>query len=94
MSYYNTTHLSGEELKQAVKSAEKQEAAVLILFQNTDRSYSPSQVMNLMEKAGWNCSLTSWRRAITNLTDKGVLQKTDEQIKGLYGKPEFKWKAS
>ncbi len=36
--------------------------------------------------------LTSIRRAITVLTNKGLLQKTDEQISGVYGKPEYVWK--
>lgn len=91
MIYYNTTHLSGQELKRAIEQAKKQEDAVMLLFENTGREYSPSQVMKLMVKAGWDCPITSWRRAITNLTKSGRLRQTSEQVIGMYGRPEFKW---
>jgi len=42
----------------------------------------------------WNAKppITSVRRALTNLTDAGDLVKTDKQVKGPYGRPEFIWK--
>ena len=35
--------------------------------------------------------LTSIRRAIHDLTDKGLLFKTDRKRHGLYGRPEYIW---
>lgn len=90
-SYYNTTRLEKADLKNAIIRAKKQEEAILLLFKNTDRSYSPSQVLALMNKAGKNWPLTSCRRALTNLCSFGDLVKTDEQVKGMYGMMEHKW---
>ena len=91
MSFYNTVRLEGQRLKEAITRAKKQEEAILLLFKNTDRSYRPSQVLALMNKAGKNWPLTSCRRSLTNLVATGDLVKTEEQTKGMYGMMEHKW---
>lgn len=91
-SYYNTNNLTGSDLKEAIIKAEKQEEAIELLYANSDRSYSPSQVLGLMNKAGKQWPITSLRRAITNLQKKGVLVKTGEMVKGMYSSPENTWK--
>ena len=35
--------------------------------------------------------ITSIRRAMTNLTDDGMIVKTQETVKGVYGKNEHLW---
>ena len=88
-TYFNTTHESGVELKRSRKSCGDQEVVIAEMFRNHGR-LSPSQAHRLYPDNG--TPLTSIRRAITVLTNKGLLQKTDEQVRGVYGKPEYIWK--
>ena len=41
--------------------------------------------------SGLNCPITSIRRAMTNLSDDGKLEKTKEYVVGNYGKKEHLW---
>jgi hypothetical protein len=41
--------------------------------------------------SGLNCPITSIRRAMTNLSDNGKLEKTNEFVMGNYGKKEHLW---
>lgn len=86
-AYYNTTNLSGKDLGDAVASAFNQEEIIYGLYKRHSK-LSPSQVGALLNH---KYPLTSVRRAITNLTKKNYLVKTDEQRKGFYGKPEYVW---
>ena len=90
MSYYNTTSLSGQELKAAVFCASNQDEAIKLIFK-TGKPYTPSEIMTLCNRAGHNYLLTSCRRAITGLTNKGVLRNTGNFKQGLYGRPEGVW---
>ena len=90
--YYNTTRISGEELKEAVKSARKQDDAILLIYLNTRLQYSPWQIHQLMIKAGWKHPITSSRRSITNLTKSGHLIQTSDKVVGEYGRLEYQWK--
>lgn len=89
--FYNTTGLTGDELKNAIARAKSLEQSILLLFKNTNRGWSPSQVLKLMQKAGKQQPITSIRRAITNLTSAGDLVKSPEQVLGLYNDPEHVW---
>ena len=91
--YYDTTHLPSAELKQAKRQASDQDAAVMRCFEAFGES-TPSGVWQNCISNGWIGSgtpLTSIRRSITGLTNKGELTKTGEQRKGIYGKPEYVW---
>lgn len=92
-SFFNTINLSGDNLEKAKARALAQEALVEEIFKaNPGRHFSPSQLQKLVaSKYDRHCPLTSWRRAITNLTKRGVLFKTDKQIAGIYGEPEYCW---
>lgn len=91
-SYYNTTHLTGEELKQAWKDAETQEQQILILFRKYhDRLFTPFEVLDRVYPNG-DVPITSVRRAITNLTECRALLKTEVQRDGPYGKPSYCWR--
>ena len=89
--YHNTTNLSGPALMQAVAKAEKQDEAVLLIYKETRKAWSPSQIHASLEKAGRLLPITSVRRAITNLTNTGDLVKCVEQRVGLYGALEGLW---
>lgn len=88
--YYNTTGLTGQDLKQAVFFADTQDEAITLIYK-TGRPYSPSEIMKLCNKAGHNWPITSIRRSITGLTDRGVLTNTGNLKEGMYGRPEGVW---
>lgn len=91
--YHNTTRLQGVELRDAVQSAECQEAAVLAIFASRpDSPMSPSQVWRIGCDQGSRWLLTSVRRAMTNLTEARELLKMDDRIDGAYGRPEYVWR--
>ena len=54
------------------------------------RWWSPSEILIYCMKH--TVPLTSVRRAVTNLTNRGDLVKTDKQVKGPYGRPEYQWR--
>lgn len=60
-----------------------------VFFLGRLSSFSPSQVH---EQKCFQWPLTSTRRAISNLTKAGILEKTDHTVEGRYGKPEHCWK--
>lgn len=85
--YYNTTNESAEQLNMFKGKATKQENEILQLFKR-DILLSPSDV----QKEFKNYPLTSVRRAITNLTITGLLEKTTDKRPGIYGRNECVWK--
>ena len=91
MSYHNTTGLVGGELRQAEAGATKQERIILRLFSGLHDGHglTPSQVHRKAFQS--TVPITSVRRAITNLTDRGELVKTDDTAPGPYGRPEHLW---
>lgn len=70
--------------------AQKQDAAILDLFDyaHPDFTASPSQVHALFPH--W--PLTSIRRALSNLTARGELEKLPETVMGNWGRPEHVWR--
>lgn len=93
-SYWNTTRLEGDALRDAVAKAEQQDAAILTIFRNASGPLSPSQVWALCEQAGKRWPITSVRRAISNLTDDRVLEMLESKRDGLYGRPEHEWRVA
>jgi len=92
VSYHNTTDSVGAEFRRYAVKAATQEKQLLELFAiSPERSYTPSEAVS----ATWlNAPLTSIRRAISNLTAAGELEKTAEQRPGPYGRPEYCWRAA
>jgi hypothetical protein len=86
-TYFNTTNLSKEDLKESIANAFKQEELIVNLYKRYG-SLSPSDVLKLLD---FKYPITSVRRAITTLTKKHLLIKTEVQKKGLYGKLEYIW---
>lgn len=93
MTYFNTTHEAGAELAEAVNAAKAQDAVVLGLFRASGEPLSPSAVWRCCLAVGHHWPLTSVRRAITTLTERALLVRTDCKVVGHYGRREHQWQA-
>lgn len=89
--HYNTTSLKGKELKAREGKNESQEVRILNFFKNNKTSSYKPNFINFMVFDN-SVPLTSVRRAMTYLTKKELLIKTDVKQKGLYGDPVHTWK--
>jgi len=93
MTFYNTTHLTGFELKESRRKANTQEDRILHFFErNKGNRYTPEEIQTYCQMA--TRPLTSVRRAITNLTKEGYLRKTKTMKLGMYGKQVHTWEYS
>lgn len=94
-SYFNTTNLSGDNLKTASIKALTQEQAILkFMRKRYATKFTPDE---LCDKVFNNTvPITSVRRALTNLTcdDIGELIKTETKRAGRYGKLTHTWKVN
>lgn len=87
---HRTRHYTDEQIRHLKESATKQERVIARWFYaNPDRQIGPSR---LHEEQGYGWPLTSTRRAITNLTDAGILQKAGKTDSSIYGRPEHLWR--
>ena len=99
-SYYNTTKETGEQLAQSKAKAINQEDIIINIFLMCSMEHrcliniAPSDIWNIYCKEYKKIPLTSIRRAISNLTNKQQLVKTDKMKEGIYGKPEHCWRLS
>jgi len=91
-TFYNTISLKGNDLREAVANAKKQEEAVYLIFMHTGKPYTASDITRLTEKAGLKYPVWSNRRAITNLKTAGKLVMLDEMKMGPMGKNEHLYK--
>jgi hypothetical protein len=89
MTYHNTTNQSGSTLKEYTEKAKSQDEIILELYKKHKR-LSPSRVFVLMQGIA-PAPITSFRRAISNLTKDGKLVKTNETVLGIYKRPEYVW---
>ena len=86
-SYHNTTKETGPELAQSISKAMNQEDVIMSLFETYRNIYgklnvmSPSYIqgiwINGVDRKAYP-PITSIRRAMTTLTRKGMLIKTDK----------------
>lgn len=93
-TYHNTTHET-TQLQAFTSIAIGQDAVVLDFFKKRPLvEFSPSQVLknliniNMINNA---TPITSIRRSMTNLTVAGKLNKTENKVQGMYGRPEHTW---
>ena len=87
--FYNTIKLSGSDLQSARTNCKSQEDFIKWLFTNEPSlKITPSQLLNLFDN---RVPITSVRRALTNLTNENFLEKTNNMMEGIYGKPEHIW---
>lgn len=94
--FFNTNKESGETLAESKAKCNKQEENILKIFKYRNEygflcNISPEEVQKLYAEEHAPIPLTSVRRALTCLTKKGYLQKTDEMVKGNYGKKVHTW---
>jgi len=92
MSYYNTNNEEGSALSRSRENTQNQEELILAIF-NKEERLSPDEVLDVCNEEH-NYPITSVRRAMTNLTNKGLLIKTNIFKKGKYGKKTHTWKLS
>lgn len=89
--YFNTTNTKGEQLKLEWGNSNKQEGEILnFFFQHPTNIFTPFEIQR--EVFGSRVPITSVRRAITNLTHRERLVKTNILKQGEYGKPNYCWK--
>lgn len=92
VSFWNTTGLTGSELKSAIANARSQEEKVILIFRKYSRvPLGPSQVYYLGLGDGHTWLQSSVRRAMTTLTNDGYLFKTDTKRMGAWGAKEHTW---
>lgn len=90
-SYHQTQgFLSSDQVESYEGAAKKQEDVVLAVFRRQpSRELSPEDVHRM---ALHDAPLTSVRRAITNLTRKGLLVRTEGSRAGNYGRQVGLWR--
>lgn len=88
--YYNTNNEVGLTLKNSESTTTNQEEAILAFFKANKgvTGFAPHTINSLVLP---NSPITSVRRALTNLTDKGLLVKCDIMVRGNYGKLVHCW---
>ena len=89
--YYNTINESKAVAKESKEKAKKQKDQIFAIFRHTLRPMTPAEIWEGYGFKDKNVPITSIRRAITNLETEGLLQKTDIQKPGVYGKLNYCW---
>ena len=92
MSYFNTNQESGTELSQSQKVAQSQEERIIDTFKKLNRKMTANDIHSMwctedQALRRFPPLLTSVRRALSNLTESGLLVKLPGgMVKGPYGK--------
>lgn len=87
--FFNTIGEVGETLKESKANANKQESRILELM---TEPCTPFEVHRLYCLKYPEVPITSIRRAMSNMSSKGLLEKTDQKKTEKYGKSNFVWK--
>ncbi len=85
--FFNTVNLSGDDLKKASTKVGGQNCKVLEHFINNPYLDFTAAQLHLL--FGQQMLLTSIRRALSTLVDKGFIEKTKKKRMGLYGMENF-----
>ena len=88
-SHYNTTHESGATLARFESKAQTDEQLIREYFRRMPVAMRPSTVWRLVFNE--SVPIVSVRRAITNLTQAGYLEKLAKKDRGPWGRPEHYW---
>ena len=89
--YYNTINESETVAKESKEKAKKQKDQIFAIYRHTLRPMTPAEIWEHYSFKDKNVPITSIRRAITNLESEGLLEKTDIQKPGVYGKLNYCW---
>lgn len=90
MTYYNTTHEHGETLRENRSRTEQQEQQVLEFFE-----FYPDEMFTrceLHKHVLQDAPVSSIVRAIANLTDRELLEKTKIKRMGDMGREVYCWR--
>ena len=94
--YNNTTNENGSLLQTNMKQANNQEHLTLAVFQTYPiENLSANDVWAFLidnESINEQTPLTSIRRAITDLTNRDRLVKTDKKVLGSAGRKTYTWR--
>jgi len=94
--YYNTTNENGLNYKSNLKQATNQEQLTLAVFQTyPNDNLSAYDVWKFLidnESINEQTPLTSIRRAISDLTNRNRLVKTDKKVLGGAGRKTYTWR--
>lgn len=88
--YYNTTNLSGDELKEKRHKVAGQTAKILKVFE--DHPHTLFTPWDVYYHFGQQIMITSIRRAITDLTTDGHLVKCDRKRSGPANERNWTWR--
>jgi len=90
-SFHNTTNESVSATTVFEEKAKTQEEIVLEYFQeHKAESFSPETILRRCF-SNRRVPLTSIRRAMSNLTKKKLLEKTEKKKISSFGRPAYKW---
>lgn len=92
MPFYYTVALNQDELEAAKKQTSSQATRIVGLFRILNIPMTPDEVHTVYCAMYSDTPLTSIRRAMTDLTEQNLLEKTPETKKGRYGMINHKWK--
>jgi len=95
-SYHNTTNLEGQQLELFNAQVNRQERIILEHMRKSSLSWhTPEQIHLALLFDLKGAPITSVRRALSNLTKKGFLVKSETaNAVGNYGKPVHTWRIS
>jgi hypothetical protein len=89
--FYNTTNETGTTLAASKAKAKTQKGAIKQFFNQTDGCFTPFEVQKRVLP---NAPITSIRRAMTDLTSAGFLDRSNIKRNGIHKKINHTWKRS
>lgn len=93
LSFHNTIGLQDEEIEVADENAKSQEEEILSIFDRFKGvGLTPFMVQDILEQKAKRWPITSIRRAISNLSNRKLLVKSQEaNAKGIYRVKNHRW---
>jgi len=91
LTFFNTVNESGKELQDCIDKVKSQADRILDLMPQ-GVELTPPDVHKLYEAKYGHVPITSIRRAMTDLSNLGKLEKCNSQRREAYGVKNYKWK--
>lgn len=90
--YYETVPLDSSDERRLYEGIAGEQELVILKFM--DRHHMHAASASYLWKTLFTPAtpITSVRRALTNLAQKGYIEKTTEKVEGLWGRKELTWK--
>ena len=89
--FYNTINLNNSQLDEAHKQVSIQAERIIDIMKQNGGKMTPFEVYERYYRLYPVVPITSIRRAMTDLTNRGLLIKTDKKKIEKYGKPNYMW---